>query len=228
MDVLKCMSDVNTQTLSTTTRQQLIDSCQRLLRQAQASAELGTALAVELPEFTGFGKQALIRLGTLIQAHKREKAGVLQGSDPLTLVIIGLSLSRRKLDRMGATDVAEIVSQATSLGQRSRARFLEDTNIHKVVREHGSDAFIQSYHRLVAEDVFSRTLLSIEVQLEGHMKCIPYTIPHGIQFCSLTAFAISGTVTAYVPIDPVDCYVRFTTLFNESLLQSLFGYQLGR
>lgn len=80
------------------------------------------------------------------------------------------------------------------------------------------------YQSLVTEDVFSKTFSQVDVQFEGS-QCIPYTIPHGTQFCSMTAFAISGTVTAYVPIIPVDCCVRFTTLFNEGLFRSLFGYQ---
>lgn len=224
--IQRISSGVNTQTLSTTTRQQLIDSCRRLLRQAEVSAELGPSLAAELPEFKSFSKQALLRLANLVGAHRQEKAGVLQECDPLTLTIVGLSVSTRKLQRMDAEDVTEILSQALSLKDRNGKVFLRDRQIQKVIQEHGSEAFKRGYQSLVMEDVFSKTFPQVDVQFEGS-QCHLYTIPHGTQFCSMTAFAISGTVTAYIPIIPVDCCVRFTTLFNEDLFRSLFGYQLS-
>ncbi|KAH6988782.1 hypothetical protein BKA56DRAFT_574587 [Ilyonectria sp. MPI-CAGE-AT-0026] len=205
----------------------MIASMRQKLRQVEASAALRIALDAELPDFTGFHHVPLSRLKTLFASlgdHDKNLAS-LRELGTQTNVVLGLCLSTRKIKRMDPDDLAEFTKQAEAIGSRLQPFIYTSLEIARAIEASKNEGLIQIFNEEVGEFIASRTRTSYIV-VWNTFSCYAHSVPHGLKYRGLTALAFQRVVTVYTPLDlNVDCGIRLTTLFDEDLLESLFGYR---
>ncbi|KAH7123418.1 hypothetical protein B0J13DRAFT_589243 [Dactylonectria estremocensis] len=178
MDVVKAIKKTDSQGLSTADRNEVAASCRTFIQRVEVSEALNDALLAEQPDFKGFSRTSLTRLPVLLNAVAEDtdvRINSLQDAEPITLIVLGLCLSTKKIRRMSAELWTEHLRQAQEIAKRLRALVLTQDGIAEAIRVSANEKFQQytdnkNYHKYDAGSIR---------KFECDAKCISISFVQG-------------------------------------------------
>ncbi|KAK7414078.1 hypothetical protein QQX98_007021 [Neonectria punicea] len=198
--------------------------CRAFIVRAEASEGLKDALLAEQPGFKGFSKTALSRLPVLLNAVAEDSELsiiTLQDMEPITVIVLGLCLSTKKIRRMSAELWTDHCRQAEDIGKRLRALVFTHSRIDQAIKESKNEEFKQSFSR----ELQLGTLASVETVMTNE-EWYHYKVSRASRLPRLAALATNEAVSVYVPQTSGDCSLRLVTPFDASLVKDLFGFAM--
>ncbi|KAK7429712.1 hypothetical protein QQZ08_003738 [Neonectria magnoliae] len=192
-------------------------TCRAFIVRAEASEGLKDGLLAEQPEFEGFSNIALSRLPVLLNAVAEDaefRITSLQDVEPITVIVLGLCLSTKKIRRMSAEHWTEHCRQAQEIAKRLRALVLTHNSIARIIEGSINEEFKEL-----------GTLASVKMVMTNE-EWYHYVVSRAFRFPQLAALATNGAVSTYLSRTSGDCSLRLVTPFDASLVKDLFGFAM--
>ncbi|KAG6979694.1 hypothetical protein FocnCong_v010006 [Fusarium oxysporum f. sp. conglutinans] len=222
MDTLITLSQVDSQTLTTSDRRIGLGILRDFTRRAEASDVLAPALVVQESGFRKFEWATTNRLALLINALNEpddDRLHTLCDQDPLVVIICGLCLNKKKIRRMSQDLWDEVLRQAQTASKRLGPQLLHQTQINETVK--GTSGNFKQRFDQIKRDVVTGSISHI--MMRG-LFCHCFPMSDALKFRGLINLAFNRTVTAYLPaIEVRDACIRLTVLFNQEFLTKLTG-----
>ncbi|KAJ5559457.1 hypothetical protein N7513_001856 [Penicillium frequentans] len=229
MDALISSLDFDPQALSAKDLEITLTSLKQQLLKTEAAKLLLPA------KEASFSRVALGRLSHLLNLVFRPdkwhepKMAALRELDPVSLIICGLSLTQKAIEIMRKELFDILLEQAVIVSQTTVKVIAKSDEINKVVLSSSADEdFLKNFISL--RRIGNGTIHpNLQYFLYGGPSWCYTTIikPESVQtaFPRLLIKAVRGYVTTFLPSEgSTDGLIRVMIMFDQSLLQNLFGY----
>ncbi|SCN81988.1 unnamed protein product [Fusarium fujikuroi] len=215
----------NPQNLSASDRNLFLAQCRVAIVQIEASEVFESVQNAHSAGFQ-FHSSSLRRLTSILNGFTKEsndRIGTFQDLDPELVIICGLCISVKDVNRMKAETWSEVARQARLTAKRLAPYLARSTQIEGAVNKSSNNNFKTKFESFQRDFGVLRQIKRIIV---NGVYCYHYIAPCVPQLEHLSRLADTGMVALYVPDIESDGRLRITTQWDENLLNGLFGCQL--
>lgn len=244
MDILEKLSSFEPQN-HLTTLDTVLERLNIITIKAKATKILQPALIAQLSDFKGFDRSTLTRFEHFLQCVfgtinpiPEYKAKALKELNVIPLIICGLCLNKKALDRTDKDVFQAVIRLARDAPPKLGAILIADKDVHGILgkgpspkhTDGESDTLLLVIRCLTQTEL--ETILQLHLQNEsmlgslavsGHRSWCYRGVPKTHMFPRLTALAVGCWVTTFVPVSSVyDAVLEITAVFDSPCL-TLFG-----
>lgn len=229
VQIVRSLDEYDPQNQSPEVLEQMLNSLKQQMLKTEAAKLL--LPAKESP----FNRVALGRLSSLLnlvfnpEKQRDPKIQDLRRLDSTSLIVCGLCLTQKALDSMRKELFNVFVEQAMIASQRSVNIIAKSDDINKAVLSSTADQDFVTNHFNLRRMISSSTPPSLQYSLAGSPSWCYSGVPEPgkmqTMFPLLLMKAVRGWVTTFVPsARSTDGLIRVVVMFDQSLLQTLFGW----
>jgi hypothetical protein len=147
MDTVLALNDVDSQALTLPKRQQALELCRMFTRRVEMWETLADALIIREPTFKKFSWQSIYRLEImldLLEHSDDERISVLHDYDPLVVIICGLCMTKKRIQRMSFELWNDLLREAAEISKQLGPLLLHNQQISETVRASGAKHYQES------------------------------------------------------------------------------------
>ncbi|KAF5027643.1 hypothetical protein F66182_269 [Fusarium sp. NRRL 66182] len=196
----------NAENLTASQRSSVLALCRAAITTIEASEVFEGVRNAGSPGFQ-FSSNSLKRLAALLNGSSKDgkdKISTFQDLDAEMVIIYGLSMSIKDINRMKMEAWNEVARQGRIIAKRIAPYLAQSAQIEKVVNESSDSKFQIKFENMKREYGISDSISGIVLE-------------------HLAQLSINGRVALYMPEGNRDGYLRITTRWNEVFFHGLFG-----
>ncbi|KAF5533758.1 hypothetical protein FPHYL_13563 [Fusarium phyllophilum] len=216
----------NPQSLSPSERSSALAQCHAAILQIEASEVLDSVHNAESTE--KFSSKSLQRLKTLLSSFIKgvasERIKDLEDSDPELVIVYGLCMTTREIDRMKDELWNEVKRQARLVASHLARYLALNAQIAHTINSSSNTKFQKAFENLQKDHSLFNAIHAIIIDQQGYFHYIAPQIP---QLQHLAKLAITGRVALYLPELELDGRLRITTGWDPDFLDGLFVCPTG-
>ncbi|KAF5962407.1 hypothetical protein FBULB1_14201 [Fusarium bulbicola] len=227
----------NPQSLTPSERSSALAQCHAAILQIEASEVLDSVQNAEFIE--KFSSKSLQRLKTLLNSFIKgvasERIRDLEDSNPELVIVYGLCMTTREIDRMKDELWNEVKRQGRSVASHLARYLALNAQIAQTINSSSNTKFQKGQHPVAPTCASANSTCAFEnlqkdhslfnvispiiIDQQGYFHYIAPQIP---QLQHLAKLAITGRVALYMPELELDGRLRITTGWDKDFLEGLF------